>query len=61
MLLDLILDISNELDINVLCHKILVNVGALTQADRYQFMIPLDTLSRVDRIKSLSTWTPLLR
>ena len=33
-LMDLILDISNELDINVLCHKILVNVCRLTQADR---------------------------
>lgn len=33
-LMELILDISNELDINVLCHKILVNVCRLTQADR---------------------------
>ena len=33
-LIELILDISNELDINVLCHKILLNVGHLTQADR---------------------------
>ncbi len=33
-LIELILDISNELDINVLCHKILLNVGYLTQADR---------------------------
>lgn len=32
--MELIRDISNELDINVLCHKILVNVGLLTQADR---------------------------
>ncbi|XP_040576240.2 cGMP-specific 3',5'-cyclic phosphodiesterase [Lepeophtheirus salmonis] len=32
--MDLILDISNELDINTLCHKILVNVGKLTNADR---------------------------
>ncbi|XP_023335446.1 cGMP-specific 3',5'-cyclic phosphodiesterase, partial [Eurytemora carolleeae] len=34
ILLDLILDISNELDINVLCHKILINVGNLTGAHR---------------------------
>ena len=33
-LIELILDISNELDINVLCHKILLNVGYLTQADK---------------------------
>ena len=33
-LMDLILDISNELDINALCHKILLNVGHLTKADR---------------------------
>ena len=33
-LMDLILDISNELDINTLCHKILLNVGQLTKADR---------------------------
>lgn len=33
-LIELILDISNELNINILCHKILRNVGLLTQADR---------------------------
>ena len=33
-LMELILDISNELDIDVLCHKILLNVGHLTKADR---------------------------
>lgn len=32
--MELIRDIANELDINVLCHKILVNVGLLTHADR---------------------------
>lgn len=32
--MELIRDISNELDINVLCHKILVNVCLLTHADR---------------------------
>lgn len=31
---ELIRDDSNELDIDVLCHKILVNVGVLTSADR---------------------------
>ena len=33
-LMELILDISSEMDINVLCHKILVNVCRLTKADR---------------------------
>ncbi len=33
-LMELILDISNELDIDILCHRILLNVGQLTKADR---------------------------
>lgn len=32
--MELIRDVANELDIDVLCHKILVNVGLLTHADR---------------------------
>ena len=32
--MELIRDVANELDINLLCHKILVNVGLLTHADR---------------------------
>lgn len=32
--MELIRDIANELDIDVLCHKILVNVCLLTHADR---------------------------
>lgn len=34
LFMELIRDVANELDINVLCHKILVNVGLLTHADR---------------------------
>ncbi|XP_047363753.1 cGMP-specific 3',5'-cyclic phosphodiesterase isoform X2 [Vespa velutina] len=34
LFMELIRDVANELDINVLCHKILVNVGILTYADR---------------------------
>ncbi|XP_022172557.1 cGMP-specific 3',5'-cyclic phosphodiesterase isoform X1 [Myzus persicae] len=34
LFMELIRDVSNELDIDVLCHKILVNVGILTRADR---------------------------
>ncbi|CAH0777386.1 unnamed protein product [Bemisia tabaci] len=32
--MELIKDVSNELDLDVLCHKILVNVSLLTHADR---------------------------
>ena len=32
--MELIRDVANELDIDVLCHKILVNVSLLTHADR---------------------------
>lgn len=32
--MELIKDVANELDIDVLCHKILVNVELLTYADR---------------------------
>lgn len=34
LFMELIRDVANELDINMLCHKILVNVGLLTHADR---------------------------
>jgi cGMP-specific 3',5'-cyclic phosphodiesterase, invertebrate len=34
LFMELIRDVANELDINVLCHKILVNVELLTHADR---------------------------
>lgn len=34
LFMELIRDISNELDIDVLCHKILVNVELLTRAER---------------------------
>lgn len=31
---ELVKDISNELDVDAVCHKILRNVSALVQADR---------------------------
>lgn len=34
LFMKLIRDVANELDMDVLCHKILVNVGLLTHADR---------------------------
>jgi hypothetical protein len=34
LFIELVKDISNELDIDILCHKILVNVGFLTKAER---------------------------
>ncbi|XP_076678724.1 phosphodiesterase 6 isoform X2 [Andrena cerasifolii] len=45
LFMELIRDVANELDINVLCHKILVNVGLLTHADRGSLFLakgPLD-------------------
>lgn len=41
--MELIRDIANELDINVLCHKILVNVGLLTHADRGSLFLAKNT------------------
>ena len=34
LFMELIRDITNELDVNALCHKILVNIGILTHGDR---------------------------
>lgn len=34
LFMELIRDVANELDIDILCHKILVNVSLLTHADR---------------------------
>ena len=34
LFMELIRDIANELDVNLLCHKILMNVGILTNSDR---------------------------
>ncbi|KMQ97127.1 cgmp-specific 3 -cyclic phosphodiesterase-like protein [Lasius niger] len=45
LFMELIRDVANELDINILCHKILVNVGLLTHADRGSLFLakgPLD-------------------
>ena len=35
LILELVKDICNELDVRTLCHKILQNVGILTDADRW--------------------------
>lgn len=46
--MELVRDVANELDINVLCHKILVNVGLLTHADRGSlFLVKGDGENRV--------------
>lgn len=45
LFMELIRDVSNELDIDVLCYKILLNVGLLTRADRGSLFLakgPLD-------------------
>lgn len=44
LFMELIRDIANELDMNVLCHKILVNVGLLTHADRGSLFLAKGTL-----------------
>ena len=36
LILELVKDICNELDVTSLCHKILQNVGILTDADRLE-------------------------
>ncbi|XP_055677108.1 cGMP-specific 3',5'-cyclic phosphodiesterase isoform X2 [Lutzomyia longipalpis] len=45
LFMELIRDVANELDIDVLCHKILVNVGLLTQADRGSLFLARNTPS----------------
>ena len=44
--MELIRDVANELDIDVLCHKILVNVGLLTHADRGSLFLTKTDQSR---------------
>jgi hypothetical protein len=38
MFMELIRDIATELDVNVLCHKIIVNVGIMTRCERGRFV-----------------------
>ena len=45
LFMELIRDISTELDIDTLCHKILVNVGHLTHADRASLFLAQGTKS----------------
>ena len=43
LLFELIRDISSELDVDVLCHKILVNVSILTRSDRSSLFLAKGT------------------
>lgn len=43
--MELIRDVANELDIDVLCHKILVNVSLLTHADRGSLFLAKGTMN----------------
>ena len=43
LLLELIRDVSSELDVDVLCHKILVNVSILTRSDRASLFLAKGT------------------
>lgn len=45
LFMELIRDVANELDIDVLCHKILVNVSLLTHADRGSLFLAKGTVS----------------
>ena len=69
LFMELIRDVANELDIDVLCHKILVNVGLLTHADRGSLFLAkgppnnkylvakLFDVTQLDRRIKLSTFT----
>jgi len=62
LFMELIRDVANELDINVLCHKILVNVGLLTHADRGSLFLakgPLDDRYLVAKLFDVTQDTEL--
>ncbi|XP_011329812.2 cGMP-specific 3',5'-cyclic phosphodiesterase isoform X2 [Ooceraea biroi] len=62
LFMELIRDVANELDINILCHKILVNVGLLTHADRGSLFLakgPLDNRYLVAKLFDVTQDTEL--
>lgn len=62
LFMELIRDVANELDINILCHKILVNVGLLTHADRGSLFLakgPLDDRYLVAKLFDVTQDTEL--
>uniref|UniRef100_A0A1A9WNF2 Phosphodiesterase n=1 Tax=Glossina brevipalpis TaxID=37001 RepID=A0A1A9WNF2_9MUSC len=62
LFMELIRDVANELDIDVLCHKILVNVGLLTHADRGSLFLakgPPNNRYLVAKLFDVTQKTPL--
>ncbi|KAK7792520.1 hypothetical protein R5R35_009928 [Gryllus longicercus] len=62
LFMELIRDVANELDIDVLCHKILVNVGLLTRADRCSLFLargPRDARYLVAKLFDVTVETEL--
>ncbi|XP_059219754.1 cGMP-specific 3',5'-cyclic phosphodiesterase [Stomoxys calcitrans] len=62
LFMELIRDVANELDIDVLCHKILVNVGLLTHADRGSLFLakgPPNSRYLVAKLFDVTQTTPL--
>ncbi|XP_061393022.1 cGMP-specific 3',5'-cyclic phosphodiesterase [Musca vetustissima] len=62
LFMELIRDVANELDIDVLCHKILVNVGLLTHADRGSLFLAKGTPNNrylVAKLFDVTQTTPL--
>ncbi|XP_075148817.1 phosphodiesterase 6 [Haematobia irritans] len=62
LFMELIRDVANELDIDVLCHKILVNVGLLTHADRGSLFLakgPPNSRYLVAKLFDVTQKTPL--
>ena len=51
MFLSLVQDIATELDLGVLCHKILVNVGRLTCADRGSLFLVEQTEEETQHVR----------
>jgi cGMP-specific 3',5'-cyclic phosphodiesterase len=51
MFLSLVQDIATELDLGVLCHKILVNVGRLTSADRGSLFLVEQTQEEAPNVR----------
>lgn len=58
LFMELISDITNELDIDTLCHKILVNVCILTNSDRASLFLAKGSRDRRYLVAQLFDVTP---
>ena len=62
LLMELIRDIANELDVDVLCHKILLNVSMLTKSDRGSLFLvrgPKDKKYLVSKLFDVTEYSSL--